>query len=603
MMTPALVPLSALRPGDAINPRSKGRDGGEAAMIASIKAKGGLPNQRLIVHALAAEPGVYEVVEGNRRLKALRKIHGKKPIDIPVDIVEGDETALREMALAANVVRANLHPVDEYDAYRDLIDSGLSIEDVAAHFGVKEKWVRQRLQLATLAPELRDAWRAGKMNAEQAEALSSTPDHAKQCVAWNASRDKWRRKPDQLRATLRQTAPQQTDARVKFVGLEAYLAAGGGLTDDLFSEVRMLTDEALLDRLVEAKLQESCAAYRAEGWAWARTDAQMFDETYDELDVTPWMTEAERAEMLGAKATWPRRNAIEAAARARAIVDPAARARSGVVVDVRHDGAVDVEFLMVAEESPGVGDAATDEGDEDADSAATQIGDDAGEPDDEANATAAAEPAPKINWTLRETLSEQMTLALSRAFAAAPDVALAALVASLETTFHSYGASPLRLTNADAWRGIAPSRDGEEDHPRDWPAEFAKARAASLDTLLRRLAELVATTLDTRTPRFDGRNDWDEARPAAIAALVDALPPQPFAETLAEAFDPEAYFKRVNAEACVAALREMNGYDAAMSKKKADLVAHASLKAKAAGWLPPELRTSGYAGPAPTRGV
>ena len=597
MMMPALVPLSELRSDEAINPRSKGRDAGDAALVASIKARGLL--QPLVVRgperslkAGGMEKRAYDVVDGRRRLKALIKIHGKTPVEIPVVFVEGDETTLREMALAANVVRAALHPVDEYDAYRDLIDSGLSVEDVAAHFGVKEKWVRQRLQLATLAPELRQTWRLGKMTAEQAEALSSAPDHARQCAAWNASRDEWRRKPDSLRATLRSSAPAQNDGRVKLIGLEAYLAAGGGLTDDLFSEVRLLTDAALLDRLVEAKLQETSSAYLSEGWAWAKTEAQMQAEGVEllELDVTPWMTEAERAEMESKKISWPRRNAIEVAARGRAIADPAARARSGVVVDVRHDGAIDLQFLMVADKSLASGDEAADAGDE---------------PDDDESADAPneAEPteaAPKVNWTLRETLSEQLTLALSRALAAAPDVALAALVASFETTFHSYGASPLRLTNADAWRGIAPSRDGEEDHPRDWPAEFAKARAASLDALLRRLAELVATTLDMRAPRFDGRNDWDEARPAAIAAVVDALPPQPFSETLAEAFDAEAYFKRVNAETCVAALREMNGYDAALSKKKAALVAHASLKAKAASWLPPELRTAAYKGPAAT---
>ena len=595
MMTPALVPLSELRSDEAINPRSKGRDAGDAALLASIGARGLL--QPLVVRgpersltAGGMEKHAYDVVDGRRRLKVLIKIHGKTPVLIPVVIVDGDDTALREMALAANVVRAALHPVDEYDAYRALIDSGLSVEDVAAHFGVKEKWVRQRLQLATLAPELRQTWRLGKMTAEQAEALSSAPDHARQCAAWNASRDEWRRNPDQLRAAVRQNAPQQSDGRVKFVGLEAYLAAGGRLTDDLFSEVRLLTDEALLEQLVEAKLREACAGYVAEGWAWAKTNAQIDGVAYDELDVTPWMTDAERGEMQGAKATWPRRNAIEAAARARAIADPAARARSGVVIEVHYDGAVYVQFLMVTDDS--------ESGDEVADGEASDEPADEESADPPAEATP-GEPEPKVNWTLRETLSEQLTLALGRGLAAAPDVALAALVASLETTLHSYGASPLRLSASDAWAGLAPGRDSEDASPRDWPAEFAKARHASLDALLRRLAELVAMTLDARAPRFDGRHDWNDMRAPIVAALADALPPQPFKETLAAAFDAEAYFKRINAAACVAAIAEMDGYAAALPKKKADLVAHATGKAKACGWLPPELRTSGYAGPRP----
>jgi len=87
--------------------------------------------------------------------------------------------------------------------------------------------------------------------------------------------------------------------------------------------------------------------------------------------------------------------------------------------------------------------------------------------------------------------------------------------------------------------GLAPGRDGEDDRPRDWAAEFAKVRATSLDVMLRRLAELVAMTLDVRAPRYDSRLDWHEMRAPIVAALAEALPPQPFSETLAEAFDAD----------------------------------------------------------------
>jgi ParB family chromosome partitioning protein len=596
-MKPALVPLSELRPGEAINPRSKGRDAGDAALVASIQARGLL--QPLVVRgpersltAGGMEKHTYDVVDGRRRLKALIKIHGKKPIEIPVVIVDGDETSLREMALAANVVRAALHPVDEYDAYRDLIDSGLSVDDVAAHFGVKEKWVRQRLQLARLAPELRAVWRAGKMTAEQAEALSSAPDHAKQCAAWNASRDEWRRKPDQLRAALRQSAPRQDDARVKFIGLDAYLDAGGELSDDLFTETRTLTDEALLDRLADAKLLESCAAFVADGWAWAKTEAQIDRWRLRELDVAPWLTDDERAKLAKA-GTWNAQQKWLALARDRAHADPVARAQSGVVVALGDDGEVDPEFLQVLPDGQA-------EADDDAEVEAESEGESAEAIG--AGADEAAAPDAKVNWTLRETLSEQLTLAASRALGAAPDVALAALIASLSVALRSYAPSPLQLSAADAWRGVAPDRDRadeDESEPEiDWPKQFAAARTTALATQLDVLARLVAMTLDLRAPRFDRRGGWNGDRAKIVAALADALPREPFAAALAEVFDAEAYFKRVSAAACIAAIAEMDGYKAALPKKKADLVAHALGKAKACGWLPPELRTCAYTGPA-----
>jgi ParB/RepB/Spo0J family partition protein len=109
----ALIPLGELRPGAAVNPRRHGRKLGLAELVASITANGLL--QPLIVReperSLTAggyERRVYEVIDGNRRLEALRKIHGREPVDIPCMIVDGDggEERLREISLAANVVRA-----------------------------------------------------------------------------------------------------------------------------------------------------------------------------------------------------------------------------------------------------------------------------------------------------------------------------------------------------------------------------------------------------------------------------------------------------------------------------------------------------------------
>ncbi len=59
---------------------------------------------------------------------------------------------------------------------------------------------------------------------------------------------------------------------MRFVGLDAYEAAGGGTRRDLFAEADSgvyLTDATLLERLAQDKLASLAAEAKAEGWAWA----------------------------------------------------------------------------------------------------------------------------------------------------------------------------------------------------------------------------------------------------------------------------------------------------------------------------------------------
>jgi ParB family chromosome partitioning protein len=47
-----------------------------------------------------------------------------------------------------------MHPADQFTAFRSLLDQGMTVEDVAARFGVSVTTVRQRLKLANVAPRL-----------------------------------------------------------------------------------------------------------------------------------------------------------------------------------------------------------------------------------------------------------------------------------------------------------------------------------------------------------------------------------------------------------------------------------------------------------------
>lgn len=125
-------------------------------------------------------------------------------------------------------------------------------------------------------------YRADAVSLDQLMALAGTDDHAAQEAAYYEA-PQWQRQPSALRERLTE---REIDAYrhplVRFVGLDAYEQAGGGIRRDLFAEGDAgvyLTDAALLERLAQDKLAGIAAEVKAEGWAWA--------------DATPGMTHAD----------------------------------------------------------------------------------------------------------------------------------------------------------------------------------------------------------------------------------------------------------------------------------------------------------------------
>jgi ParB family chromosome partitioning protein len=129
---------------------------------------------------------------------------------------------------------------------------------------------RQRLKLASVAPRLFDLYRTGEINLDQLMALAVTDDHAAQERVWDCAQE-WQRQPHALRRALTETmVDAASDRRVRFVGIETYLNAGGLLERDLFQPEHegYLTDAAKLDRLTAEKLEILAAEVIGEGWKW-----------------------------------------------------------------------------------------------------------------------------------------------------------------------------------------------------------------------------------------------------------------------------------------------------------------------------------------------
>ena len=144
-------------------------------------------NVRPVLDAEGQETGVFEVPAGGRRLLALQHLAKTKRLakNAPVPCIVTTDGSAEEDSLAENVHREALHPLDQFKAFKTLVDAGATEEEIAARFFVSSLIVKQRLKLASVSPKLLDLYAAGDMTLDQLTAFSVSPDHAHQEQVWD----------------------------------------------------------------------------------------------------------------------------------------------------------------------------------------------------------------------------------------------------------------------------------------------------------------------------------------------------------------------------------------------------------------------------------
>jgi ParB family chromosome partitioning protein len=262
---PQLIAVAKLEKSP-LNARRAAAKVGIGEMKASILSHGLMQN--LVV--TDSGDGNYRVIAGGRRLEAIHSLQaeGKLPPDfaVPCQIVT-EEHAL-EMSLAENTVRLAMHPADQFEAFAALSDQGESAADVAARFGVEESLVLKRMKLARVAPQLLAEYRSEGMTLECLMAYTVTDDHERQLKVFKSLQGWQMDNPAEIRAALTEKMVEAESKLAKFVGLEAYRAAGGSTRADLFGDEVYLEKPALLNKLAEKKLDGIRKELEAEGWGW-----------------------------------------------------------------------------------------------------------------------------------------------------------------------------------------------------------------------------------------------------------------------------------------------------------------------------------------------
>jgi ParB family chromosome partitioning protein len=250
------------------NVRRSSDDEADRQLKADIEARGLLQN--LVVSSVKKPRGCFAVEAGGRRLRALQALaeDGKLPGGHEVNcFILDDESAAREASLAENFQRLSMNPADECAAFQQILEQGSDVEGIARRFGLTARFVEGRLRLAALAPAIFEALGAGEISLDLAKAYAANPDHERQLhVFEQMGRGYGAAYPDGIRRMMTYATARASDRRARFVGEDAYVAAGGRVERDLFSEddeARWL-DIALLERLAAEKLESEATRLAAE---------------------------------------------------------------------------------------------------------------------------------------------------------------------------------------------------------------------------------------------------------------------------------------------------------------------------------------------------
>jgi ParB family chromosome partitioning protein len=561
---------------------------------------------------LRIEDQKYRVLDGGRRYFALRQLAESERIEwhYPVRCLffEGADEQALEVSMISFLHRKDLHPVDEFERFAELRDAfGLDETSIARKTGKSLRFVKERLRLARLAPAIRAAWRDGKIIAEQAKAFATNPRHEEQCEVYEQLRgecggDLCGTNVDRnmIVDALCGDAIRETMPVARFVGAEAYEAAGGELDRQLLEGESWFLDGALLRRLAEQKLEALGEEIkRAEGWGWVcydhkdahkwqdgvggieAGDGEITDEEMERLDEIEKLPPAERAVFQDEI------DQIDARAQQRSI--PASdRLGLGAYLALDTRGRLEViRGISFKEPTAPAGGETEGEEPEEQQSAFSRAR------NGEITPRRAKElPAPSLpsseemRANARGALDKAMNAALREVVRQSDVLAMVIAVAALT---RSYGGVTVNLGVAHWGRHEDCSALGREISGLGFDKALHRACRAHGDdpgAVSTVFAESIAQAIDVaRTTSFD----------EPIALLTVAASMSDVAGALRRALDYAAFFKAETKETALAAIGEIDGEAAqreAAKLKKPVIAERAALLAKDKGWLPEPLRSA-----------
>jgi ParB/RepB/Spo0J family partition protein len=167
-----LIPLDLVEP-DPNQPRTQFPEAELRDLAASIKSEG--LKQPVKVRPVGDR---FRIIFGERRYRA-HKINGADHIRaVIVDGLSSQDILIEQ--IIENDQRADVRPIDEARKFRDLIDGGMTVTELARRMGRMEWRVEERLRLLDLEPTLLKLYESGNLPQEAASEISRIKDYAQQ---------------------------------------------------------------------------------------------------------------------------------------------------------------------------------------------------------------------------------------------------------------------------------------------------------------------------------------------------------------------------------------------------------------------------------------
>lgn len=201
----------------------------------SIKKHGII--QPIVVRKIASG---YEIVAGERRLKAAKEIGLKK---IPAIIKSFNNEKSLEIALVENLQREDLNPVEQANAFKRLTDEfNLTQQELAEVTGKSRALVTNTIRLLKLNPEIQKNISGGKISFGHAKLLLSIEDEEVQRAVCNRimANDLSVRDTERLIKNIGKV--QKRKFEVKNITIERFPEVEGKLRDILGTKISILYD-------------------------------------------------------------------------------------------------------------------------------------------------------------------------------------------------------------------------------------------------------------------------------------------------------------------------------------------------------------------------
>ena len=157
------LPLAQIHP-NRYQPRRTFSDDSIQQLAQTLQEEGLL--QPIIVRE---DQGGYEIIAGERRFRAAKSLGWEK---IPAIVNNLDDQQTASLALIENLQRENLNPIDEAQAYEQLMQlNDLTQTQLAQDIGKSQSYVANKLRLLKLAEPVQEHLAKGELSARHGRAI------------------------------------------------------------------------------------------------------------------------------------------------------------------------------------------------------------------------------------------------------------------------------------------------------------------------------------------------------------------------------------------------------------------------------------------------